>query len=135
MNINRIVVAGRMGQDPTLKNLPSGSAVVNFSIATNRNYLKDGQKVEQTEWITCVAFGKTAETIATYFNKGKLIYVEGRLQTRSWDGKQGGKQYKTEVIVEHFQFVGYDKKENSTEQPAPVQHEETVTIDPEDIPF
>lgn len=134
MNLNEVKIAGRMGQDPTLKNLPSGSAVVNFSIATNRTYTKDGQKVEETEWVNCVSYGKQAEVIATYFRKGKEIYVSGRLKTRSWDGKQG-KQYKTEVVVESFQFVGYEKKEGTTQPAESAPQPDDVQISPDDIPF
>lgn len=107
MNINHVVIAGRLTRDPELKSTPSGQQVASFSIATNKVW-KDkntGEKKESTEFVNCVAWGRTAETICQYFQKGKEIYVEGRLQTRSWD-KDGSKQYRTEVIVDTFQFVG-----------------------------
>lgn len=143
MNINSIVVAGRLGKDPELKSLPSGSTVTNFTVATSMKYKdKSGNIQESTEWFNCIAFGKTADTVAKFFKKGKEIYLEGRLQTRSWD-KDGVKQYRTEVIVSNFQFVGYDKDENiPRETSAPqVQSPEgspdypVDEIDPSEIPF
>lgn len=149
MNINNVVAAGRLGGDPELKETKGGMSVAGFSIATNRVWKdKSGEKQESTEWIRCIAWGKTAETIAQYFRKGKEIYIEGRLQTRSWDGQDGKKNYKTEVVVDRFQFVGYDKDgsggQNNQQQPAegrfsPPQAQTAPPIDEEinleDIPF
>ena len=87
-----------------MKALPSGQQVANFGIATNRTYKdKNGARQEQTEFHNVVAFGRTAEVIGQYLRKGRPIFVEGRLQTRTWD-KDGQKQYRTEIIVEQFQF-------------------------------
>lgn len=104
MNINKITIAGRLTKDPEIKALPSRINVANFSVAVNRVWKdKDGAKQEAVEFMNVVAFGKTADTIAQYFKKGSPIYLEGRLQTRSWEG-DNGKVYRTEIIIESFQF-------------------------------
>ncbi len=106
MNLNKAFLYGNLVRDPELKALPSGIKVTNFSIATSRTYKdKDGNKKETTEFHNVVAFAKQAELIQQYLKKGRGIFVEGRLQTRSWDDKAtGAKKYRTEVIVENFQF-------------------------------
>jgi single-strand DNA-binding protein len=140
-----------------MKSLPSGSSVTNFSVATNRVWKDaDGQKQEQVEYHNIVAFGKTAENIAKYFSKGQQIYVRGRLQTRSWDGDDGKKNYRTEIILTEFQFgnnpnnnssqdSGYSQSRTSyksTKQSAGVTGSEYDAIaygdddiNPDDIPF
>jgi single-strand DNA-binding protein len=105
---NKWIIQGRLGQDPEVKYTPSGTAVVNFSVATSRSW-KDkttGEKVEQVEWVPVVFWGKKAEVIGEYFSKGKMIYVEGRSQTRNWEGEDGVKRYKTECVGEQFEFCG-----------------------------
>ena len=95
---------GNLTRDPELRALPSGGNVCSFSVATNRVFKKaDGTKQESTEFHNIVVFGRTAETCAQYLKKGSSVYIEGRLQTRSWDGEKG-KQYRTEVIAETVQF-------------------------------
>jgi single-strand DNA-binding protein len=104
MNLNKVFLYGNLTRDPEVKALPSGQNVVNFSVATNRVYKdRDGAKKEQVEYHNVVAFGRQADLIGQYMKKGRPILVEGRLQTRSWD-KDGAKQYRTEIIVENFQF-------------------------------
>lgn len=106
MNINKVILYGNLTRNPETKALPSGASVSSFSIATNRSWKdKDGKKQESVEYHNIVAFGKQADLIAQYIKKGSGIYVEGRLQTRSWDDKTSGeKKYRTEVVVESFQF-------------------------------
>ncbi len=106
MYLNKVFLYGNLTRDPELKALPSGSQVANFGLATNRTYKdKNGQKQEATEFHNIVAFGRTAEVIAQYCKKGRPIFVEGRITTRSWDDKESGKKnYRTEIIVETFQF-------------------------------
>lgn len=105
MNLNRAQLIGRLGKDPEMKTLPSGIQVASFSLATSNVYKdKQGQKQESTEWHNLVIFGKAAETITRYVRKGSLLYVDGRIQTRSWDGQDGKKNYRTEIIIENFQF-------------------------------
>lgn len=104
MYLNKVQLYGNLTRDPEMRALPSGQQVANFSIATNRVYKdKDGQKKEQTEFHNVVAFGRQADLIGQYMKKGRPLYVEGRLQTRSWD-KDGQKQYRTEIVAENFQF-------------------------------
>lgn len=104
MYINKVTLYGNLTRDPEMKALPGGQNVANFSIATNRVYKdKEGQKKEQVEYHNVVAFGRTADVIGQYMKKGRPIFVEGRLQTRSWE-KDGQKQYRTEIVVDTFQF-------------------------------
>ncbi len=112
MYINKVTVLGNLTRDPELKDLPNGTKVVNLSMATNRTW-KDtnGSKQEAVDYHSVAAFGKQAEVIAQYCKKGGQIYVEGRMTTRSWDdATTGKKQYKTEIILENFQF-GTSKRE------------------------
>lgn len=105
---NKWIIQGRLGQDPEVKYTPSGQAVVNFSVATSRSWKdKDsGEKVERVEWVPVVFWGKRAEVIGEHFSKGKMIYVEGRSQTRSWDDDNGSKRFKTELVGDQFEFCG-----------------------------
>lgn len=105
MYLNKVQIIGNLTRDPELKSLPSGVKVTSAALATNRVW-KDpnGVKKESTEYHNIVAFGKPAELIAQYMKKGGSLYVEGRLQTRSWDDKEGKKNYRTEIVVENFQF-------------------------------
>lgn len=106
--VNKVILIGNLGRDPEMRSLPSGQAVATFSIATNRRWKdKSGDKQEQTEWHNIVVFGRQAEVAGQYLTKGKQIYLEGRLQTRSWDDKQSGeKKYRTEIVCENFQMLG-----------------------------
>ncbi|OGG67829.1 single-stranded DNA-binding protein [Candidatus Kaiserbacteria bacterium RIFCSPLOWO2_02_FULL_56_11] len=150
MYLNKVFLFGNLTRDPELRALPSGAQVANFGLATNRVYKdKQGAKQETTEFHNIVAFGRQAEVIGQYCKKGKAIFVEGRLQTRSWEDKGSGqKKYRTEIVVENFQF-GDSAGRGSTgpsqaskqkeEQPAPKDEEEIKypdeEINPEDIPF
>lgn len=150
MYLNKVFLYGNLTRDPELKALPSGGQVANFGLATNRTYKdKSGAKQETTEFHNIVAFGRTAEVIAQYCKKGRPIYVEGRLQTRSWDDKENGKKnYRTEIIVDTFQFGADGGKGGAAasgansaagEQSAPNDGEAIKypdeEINPEDIPF
>src|SRR3989339_342626 len=106
MYLNKVLLYGNLTRDPELKALPSGGQVANFGLATNRTYKdKSGQKQETTEFHNIVAFGRSAELIAQYMKKGRPLFVEGRIQTRSWDDKESGKKnYRTEIVVDNFQF-------------------------------
>lgn len=149
MYINEVTIAGNLTRDPEMKALPSGMMVAQFSVATNRVWTdRDGKRQEDVEYHNCVAFGKTAETIGKYFVKGKPIYVRGRIQTRSWDA-DGVKKYRTEIIVDRFQFMndgkggGESTSRQQYDDPAahttgghsalPDYPEEEIS--PEDIPF
>ena len=143
MYLNKVQLYGNLTRDPELKAMPSGQQVANFSVATNRTYKdKDGNKKEQVEFHNVVAFGRQAELIGQYMQKGRPIYIDGRIQTRSWD-KDGAKQYRTEVVVEQFQFgaSGSPRDSAPNDQAAnPLedefkQHAPEEDINPEDIPF
>lgn len=102
-SLNRATLIGNLTKDPEVKQTASGQAVCSFSIATNRSWLgKDGQKQEATDFHNLVAWGKLAEICGQYLQKGKKIYVEGRLQTRDWEGQDGSKRRTTEIIVENM---------------------------------
>lgn len=104
MYLNKVMLYGNLTRDPELRALPSGMNVVNFSIATNRVFRdRDGKKQEQTDFHNVVVFGRQADTVQQYLKKGNSVFVEGRLQTRSWE-KDGHKQYRTEVVADRVQF-------------------------------
>ena len=104
MYINKATILGNLTRDPEMRALPSGIKVTSFSLATNRTWKgADGTRQEATEYHNAVAFAKPAELIAQYCKKGSSLYVEGRLQTRSWE-QEGQKKYRTEIVVENFQF-------------------------------
>ncbi len=100
-SMNKVILVGRLGQDPESRSLPSGDAVANFSLATNEIYNdKSGQQKDITEWHRCVAFGKTADYINNYVRKGRQVYVEGRLKTKKWTDRENQTRYTTEVNVD-----------------------------------
>lgn len=105
MYLNKVFLYGNLTRDPELKALPTGNKVASFSIATNRTWKdQNGAKKDAVEYHNLVVFGRQAETIAQYMRKGSAVFVEGRIQTRSWDAADGQKKYRTEIIVENFQF-------------------------------
>ena len=151
MYINKATIMGNLTRDPEMKALPSGMKVTSFSLATNRTW-KDtnGAKKEAVEYHNLVAFGKQAELIAQYCKKGASLYVEGRIQTRSWDDAAGAKKYRTEIIVDTFQFgpktggagapMSSGKTDAETPQAAAKDDLDTIEypdeeINLEDIPF
>jgi single-strand DNA-binding protein len=123
MYINKAMVFGNLTRDPELRALPSGMNVANFSLATNRTYKdRDGKKQEQTDFHNVVVFGKTAWSVNTYLKKGSSVYVEGRMQTRSWE-QDGVRKYRTEVIAETAQF-GPRKTGETTDTPDDTESQE-----------
>ncbi len=132
--LNKCLIMGSLGHDPSLKYLPSGDAVCNLSIATSEEW-KDkqtGAKKSRTEWHKAVAFGKTGEIIKEYFFKGGLILIEGKLQTRSWEAKDGSKKQQTEIVVSNFSFCG----KNGGSEPDDREMEQRHPVeDEQDIPF
>lgn len=114
MSVNKVILVGRLGQNPEVRYTPSGSAVANFSVATNEAWTdKSGQKQERTEWHRVVVWGKLAELCSQYLAKGRQCYVEGRLQTREWTDKDGVKKYSTEVQAQTVQFLGGERGASS----------------------
>jgi single-strand DNA-binding protein len=143
MSVNKCLFIGNLGEDPSLRYMPNGDAVVNISIACSERY-KDkntGEQKESTEWIRAVAFRKQAEVIAEYFKKGSKIYIEGKMRTRSYD-KDGVKHYTTEIMINEFDFLdrrndaqqGNQQPRQSTQQ-RPSQAAAPSYEDLEDIPF
>ncbi len=105
--INKVILIGNLGADPEIRYTPSGLAVANFRLATTENRVnKDGQREQRTEWHRIVAYGKLAEICGEHLAKGKQVYIEGRLQTRSWDDKDGNRKWSTEVIANTMQMLG-----------------------------
>jgi single-strand DNA-binding protein len=151
MYINKALIYGNITRDPEMKALPSGVSVTSFGVATNRNWKdKNGVKQESVDFHNVVAFGKPAELIHQYCRKGSPIFVDGRIQTRSWDDKEGKKQYRTEIVVENFQFgpksgggmagsgagtpLAKGKAEAPKEELQTIEYPEE-DINPDDIPF
>lgn len=147
MYLNKVIIAGNLTRDPELKSLPSGGKVTSFSVATNRVWKdQSGQRQEATDYHNIVVFGRQAETSAQYLTKGQQVFVEGRLQTRSWDGQDGKKNYRTEVVADRVQFGNKSSGGNSTSSTGGQSSEQgggsfdtleypEEDINPEDIPF
>lgn len=107
MAVNKVILVGNLGRDPEVRNMPSGDALANFSIATTDTWRdKSGQRQERTEWHRISIFGKQAEVAGQYLKKGSTVYVEGRLQTRKWTDKEGVERTTTEVVADRFQMLG-----------------------------
>lgn len=145
MYLNKVLLYGNLTRDPELRALPSGMNVVNFSIATNRVFRdRDGKKQEQTDFHNVVVFGRQADTVNQYLKKGSGVFVEGRLQTRSWE-KEGHKMYRTEVVADRVQFGprtggGGGRRDEATTDEAQGNSGGGIDypkddINPDDIPF
>lgn len=105
--VNKVIILGRLGADPEVKNVSANQTVARLSVATSENWTdREGQKQERTEWHRVVVWGKLAELCGKYLTKGRQVYIEGRLQTRSWEDPQGQKRYTTEVVANTVQFLG-----------------------------
>jgi len=122
--VNKVILIGRLGGDPELRYTPSGDAVANFRIATNRVWRdQEGNQQEKTEWHRIVAWRKLAERCGEYLKKGSHVYIEGRLETRSWEGKNGNKRYVTEVIANQMQMLEAKGEVRASEQAPPPERE------------
>ena len=112
--VNKAILIGNLGRDPELRHTQSGQGVASFNIATSENWTdKSGERQERTEWHRIVAWGKTGELCAQYLSKGRTVYVEGRIQTRDWEDKEGIKRYTTEIVANTVQFLGGPRSESS----------------------
>ncbi|MBW2047062.1 MAG: single-stranded DNA-binding protein [Deltaproteobacteria bacterium] len=136
-SVNKVILIGHLGADPEVRYTPSGTAVANFNIATTEQWTdKSGEKQERTEWHRIVAWGRTGEICGEYLHKGKQVYVEGRLQTRSWDDREGNKRYTTEVIAYAVKMLGPAGKEGRAESKGnQFPPEEPVNLPEDEIPF
>jgi single-strand DNA-binding protein len=107
MSVNKVILVGNLGKDPELRYTPSGAAVANFTLATSERYKdKNGDSQEKTEWHNIVAWRQLAEICGKYLHKGKQVYIEGRIQTRSYDDRDGNKRYVTEIVADQMQMLG-----------------------------
>jgi single-strand DNA-binding protein len=158
-SVNKVILLGNLGKDPEVKYTPSGMAVARFTLATNERFKdKEGNWQDKTEWHNLVAFQRTAEIVGEYLKKGRTVYVEGKLQSSSWEDKETGqKKYKTEIIVNDLVLIGGGQREggggegggysggrgaakssNDFDQRAPEHseaHAPSGEITDEDIPF
>ena len=117
-SVNKCIFIGNLGRDPEIRYMPSGDAMANFSIACTDSFKgKSGEKQERTEWVRIVMFGKQAEIAGEYLKKGSSVYIEGRLQTRKWQSKEGVDQYTTEIVADRFQMLG-GKNTQSVDAPS-----------------
>ena len=133
--LNKVFLIGRLGADPEIRYTPQGTPVVTFRLATSEFRTKDGERQEHTEWHSVVAFGRLAEICGEHLNKGRLVYVEGSLRTRSWEDRDGNRRYTTEIVVQSIKFLGPSKGQTSE---GPVAGEELGAPEPppdEDLPF
>ena len=115
--VNKVIIVGRLGKDPEVRTVGNGGTVAQLTVATSENWVdKEGQKQERTEWHRVVAWGKLGEICGKHLAKGRQVYVEGRLQTRSWEDQQGQKKYSTEIVASTVQFLGAagERSENTS---------------------
>ena len=126
--VNKVILVGRLGQDPELRQTPNGQQVCSMSMATSDVWInKEGQREEKTEWHRVILWGKQAELASKYLKKGRMAYIEGKLQTRSWQDQQGQKKYTTEIVASGLQFIDSQRDsggaENNFGNDNPVQQE------------
>ncbi len=132
--INKAILIGNLGSDPEVRYTQTGTAVANFNIATTETWTKEGNKEEKTEWHRIVAFARLGEICGEYLSKGSKVYIEGRIQTRSWDDKDGNKRYTTEIVAREMKMLspkGGGSQTGSFQEEPPMA--EPVTGD--DVPF
>lgn len=137
--INKAILVGRLGKDPEVRYTPDGTMITNFSVATDEQWKdKNGEKVQKTEWHRIVTYRKLAEICGQYLHKGSLVYIEGRIQTRSWDDKEGVKHYTTEINASEMKMLdskGQRTGDASSEKP-PLSHAGAdAHLSEEDVPF
>ena len=136
--VNKVILIGRLGKDPEVRYTPDGAMVTNFNLATDEQWKdKNGEKIQKTEWHKIVTFGKLAEICGNYLVKGKLIFIEGRIQTRSWEDKDGNKRFTTEIIAANMQMLdskGQNKTgESASDSDAAGFNNSNMPVD--DVPF
>ncbi|HEX7041284.1 MAG TPA: single-stranded DNA-binding protein [Trueperaceae bacterium] len=132
-DLNRVMLIGRLGADPEQRYMPSGKAVVNIRIATSEKWTDrdSGERQERTEWHSIVAFDKLAEIIAEYLRKGSQVFIEGKLQTRKWQDKEGKDRYTTEIVAQNMQMLGGRSQGATKQKEAPPADDDFG----DDIPF
>lgn len=141
VSLNRIMLIGNLGTDPEMRFTPSGNPVTSFSLATNRVYTtSEGERRQETQWFTVVAWRKTAESCNQFLTKGQRVYVEGELRTRNWEGRDGQKRTAVEVIANRVLFLDRQAVAPLPSEEPPMEPIEPVEavedeIEPEDLPF
>ena len=141
--INKVILIGHLGKDPELRSLEGGVSVTSFPLATSETFNKDGQRVEQTEWHNIVMWRGLADLAAKFLQKGKLVYIEGKLRTRSFEDKEGIKKYTTEIVAENFTMLGRKSDFEETNSNGNGTHRqagkgpsgETFSASADDLPF
>lgn len=139
--VNKVIIVGRLGADPEVKTVSEGNNVARLSVATSENWKdRNGQRQERTEWHRVVVWGKLAELCGQYLHKGRQVYVEGRLQTRSWEDDQGQKKYTTEIVATTVQFLSSGAQEGRGNSFGDDSHLQNFGPEPsfdsnEEIPF
>jgi len=138
--INKAILVGRLGKDPEVRYTPDGAMITSFSLATDEQWKdKSGEKVQKTEWHNIVTFGKLAEICGNYLAKGLLIYIEGRIRTRSWEGKDGVKRYTTEIIASDMKMLSPKGADRGEVRNSPEGHfspfNDTSPLPEDDVPF
>jgi single-strand DNA-binding protein len=135
VSLNKVMIIGNLGSDPEMRYTPNGRPVTSFRVATNRVYTTpEGERKEETEWFTVVAWNKLAEQCNQFLTKGRLIYAEGRLHTRTWEGQDGLKHQRTEIIANRVTFLDRQAAplpEEKVEEAGAAESE----LEPDDIPF
>jgi|SRR5690606_41804056 len=136
--VNKVILVGHLGRDPEVRHLEGGNTVVRFTLATSETYTKDGRRVEQTEWHNIVVWRGLADIAARFLQKGKLVYIEGKLRTRSYEDKEGNKRYSTEVVADNFTMLGRKSDfegSNQGQGAAEVQTPDLSSEAEDDLPF
>jgi len=137
--VNKVILVGNLGGDPELRQTPGGTSVASFTLATNESWTdRDGQRQERTEWHRIVAWAKLAEICGQYLRKGRQVYIEGRLTTRSWEDRQGNQRKTTEIVAQQMLMLGGrgpDQAETEEDGQTPEFAAETVKIEDDDLPF
>ena len=131
-SLNKVMIIGNVGTDPEMRFTPNGNPVTSFRIASSRAYnAPDGERKQETEWFTVVTWNRLAETCNQFLAKGRRAYVEGRLRTHSWEGQDGQKRWRVEIVANKVLFL-----DRQTTAPLPEEEDTTLTdIEPEDLPF
>ena len=133
-SLNKVMIIGNLGSEPEMRFTPSGNPVTSFRVATNRVYnTPEGERKEETEWFTVITWGRLAEQCNQFLGKGRLVYAEGRLRTRTWEGQDGQKHYRTEVIANRVTFL--DRQAAAPLPEERVEEASSGELGPEDIPF
>lgn len=136
-SVNKAILIGNLGKDPELRYTPGGQAVASFPLATSEKWKdKEGVMQDKTEWHNIVVWGRQAETAKEYLAKGRQVYIEGRIQTRSWDDKDGNKRYTTEIVAMRVQFLGgRGQGGDSGGNMPPEAPQQDLTEEDDDLPF